>query len=493
MPGLFQHVPSRQTGRVYFHRMKRTLLLLSLAAVFSGARAQKVPADLIIRSVSVIDVERGRTAADQAVVVKDGRIIAVTPTGKLRHSAPVEVDGSGKFLMPGLWDNHMHFGGGDTLAHENRNLLPLMLAYGITGVRDCAADISHFVLPWRDSIAKGLIDGPHIFTSGPKLEGYKSVWKGDIEIGTKEELAKALDSLEGLRVDFVKITDNTLQPALYLESIRETRKRGLAISGHVPYAIPMKDIVDAGISSIEHITYLLKAGSSEEAGISKGVADGSLKGRALSEKINTTYDKASARKMFRYMASKGVAVTPTLSLGHILSYWDEHDRSHDDYLRYIGKGLQSTYAGRVNNILKHDAAAIAQRKASYERSSAVLADLVAANVTILAGTDAGYLNSYCYPGLALHEELALMVKYGMTPQQALKASVINGPKFLQQKGYGAVAPGMHADLLLLDANPLDDIHNTQKIRGLVSGGRWRDRAQLDELLAETARRTAAGI
>ena len=104
--------------------------------------------------------------------------------------------------------------------------------------------------------------------------------------------------------------------------------------------------------------------------------------------------------------------------------------------------------------------------------------------TILAGTDAGYLNSYCYPGLALHEELALMVKYGMTPQQALKASMINGPKFLQQKGYGAVAPGMHADLLLLDANPLEDIHNTQKIRGLVSGGRWRDRAQLDELLAE---------
>ncbi len=97
------------------------------------------------------------------------------------------------------------------------------------------------------------MEGPHVFTSGPKLEGYKSVCKGDIEIGTKEELAQALDSLQGLRVDFVKITDNTLQPDLYLESIRQTRKRGFAISGHVPYAIPIKDIVDAGLSSIEHI------------------------------------------------------------------------------------------------------------------------------------------------------------------------------------------------------------------------------------------------
>ncbi len=179
--------------------------------------------------------------------------------------------------------------------------------------------------------------------------------------------------------------------------------------------------------------------------------------------------------MFRYMAAKGVAVTPTLSLGHILSYWDEQDRSHDAYLQYIGKGLQSTYTGRVNNILRHDAAAIEFRKANYEKSAAVLADLVAADVTILAGTDAGYLNSYCYPGLALHEELALMVKYGMTPQQALKASVINGPKFLGQKGYGAVAPGNHADLLLLDANPLEDIHNTLKIRGLLSGEMERPR------------------
>ncbi len=473
--------------------MKRTLLFLFLSGAFFSTHAQKAPADLIIRSVSVIDVERGRTSANQAVVVKDGRIIAVTPTNKLRHSAPVEVDGAGKFIMPGLWDNHMHFGGGDTLSHENRNLLPLMLAYGVTGVRDCAADISHFVLPWRDSVENGLLEGPHIFTSGPKLEGYKSVWKGDIEIGTKEELGKALDSLQGLKVDFVKITDNMLKADLYLESIRETRKRGFAISGHVPYAIPMKDIVDAGISSIEHITYLLKAGSSEEESISHQVASGELKGRALTDKVNSTYNKAAALKMFRYIASKGVAVTPTLSLGHILSYWDEHDRRSDDYLRYIGKGLQSTYAGRVNSIMKHDSAAIAFRKSNYEKSSAVLADLQQAGVMILAGTDAGYLNSYCYPGLALHEELALMVRYGMTPQQALKASVINGPKFLGKKGYGAVAPGMHADLLLLDANPLEDIHNTQKIRGLVSGGKWRDRVYLDELLAETARRTAAGI
>jgi imidazolonepropionase-like amidohydrolase len=337
------------------------------------------------------------------------------------------------------------------------------------------------------------LQGPAIFTSGPKLEGYKSVWKGDIEIGTTAELHQALDSLQRLKADFVKITDNTLQPALYLESIREARKRGFAVSGHVPYAIPMKEIVDAGISSVEHITYLLKAGSSEEENISRQVANGELKGRALSEKVTNTWNKQSALAMYRYLAQHGTAVTPTLSLGYTLAYFDEHDPRNDAYLQYIGKGLQKTYEGRVNNILKHDAAAIANRKTAFERSAALLPLLQEAGVKILAGTDAGYLNSYTYPGLGLHTELALMVKYGLTPLQVLQASVINVPEFLGQKNYGAIAAGKKADIVLLNANPLKDITNTQKIDAVITRGQYLSRRQLDDLLKETAAKTAQGI
>lgn len=474
--------------------MKKVLLFLFALAPAALVSAQKTKADLVIHSATILDVAAGKLITGKAIAVKDGKVLAVFNQRDLsRYEALQTVNARGKIAMPGLWDAHMHFGGGDTLAHENRNFLPLLLAYGITSVRDCAADISHFVLQWRDSIRRGQLEGPNIFTSGPKLEGYKSVWKGDIEIGTTAELHHALDSLKGLNVDFIKITDNTLPPDLYLESIREARKRGWVISGHVPYAIPMKEIVDAGISSIEHITYLLKAGSKEETEISKQVKNGELKGRALTVKVMETYDPTAAHKMFSYMAEKGTAVTPTLSLGRILAYFDEDDHHNDPYLQYIGKGIRGTYAGRVNNVRKHDAEAIAFRKKSYEKSAAVLPDLQKAGVMILAGTDAGYLNSFTYPGIGLHYELALMVKHGLTPLQALQASVINAPEFLHQSGYGAIEAGKNADILLLNANPLTDISNTQKIHGVVNKGKWMDRNYLDSLLATVKDRTAKGI
>lgn len=474
--------------------MKKLCIAILMVLPALPLAAQKIKADLIIHSATIIDVHTGKLISGKAIAIQNGKVLAVVDKKALsKYEAKQVIDAKGKYAIPGLWDGHMHFGGGDTLAHENKNLLPLFLAHGVTAVRDCAADISHFVLQWRDSIAAGTLQGPAIFTSGPKLEGYKSVWKGDIEIGTTAELNQALDSLRGLRVDFIKITDNTLQPALYLESIRAARKQGWAISGHVPYAIPMKDIVDAGISSIEHITYLLKAGSSEEENISHQVAAGTLKGRALSEKIANTFDKQSALKMYRYMAQHGTAVTPTLSLGHILAYFDEHDPRQDAYLQYIGKGLQKTYEGRINNVLKHDAAAIAARKAAFIKSAAVLPLLQQAGVTILAGTDAGYLNSYTYPGLGLHTELALMVQYGLTPLQALQASVINVPAFLGKKEYGSIAAGKKADVLLLNANPLSDITNTQKIDAVVTQGTYLNRQQLDALLKTTAEKTAQGI
>ena len=110
---------------------------------------------------------------------------------------------------------HMHFGGGDTLIHENRVLLPLYLAHGVTAVRDAAGDLSSTVLAWRDSVARGLLDGPTIFTSGPKIEGKNSIWPGDTEVETEAGVDSALDNLQRLRVDFVKLTDNALKPELF--------------------------------------------------------------------------------------------------------------------------------------------------------------------------------------------------------------------------------------------------------------------------------------
>jgi imidazolonepropionase-like amidohydrolase len=458
-----------------------SLVLLCGITAFS----QQKKADLLIKSVRIIDVRTGKITANQAIAVRNDSIIQVMDNKQAnQYQATQTFDGGGKYAMPGLWDMHMHFGGGDTLSEENKNFLPLYLANGITTIRDCAADISQDVLQWRDEINKGQLQGPTIFTSGPKLEGYKSIWLGDLEIGTSVELQQALDSLQKIKVDFVKITENTIKPEIYLEALREARKRGLAISGHVPYVLTMKQVADAGLSSVEHLTYAWKSGVKDEAALSRGIANGEIKGADINKYILQHFDTAAAMATYRYMAAKGTYLTPTLTLGNVMAYFDQDNHAHDPYLQYIGKGLQRTYQWRVKRASSDDSAAIARRKMIYETSSSILPLLQKAGVKIMAGTDAGYLNSFDYPGIGLHQELALMVKFGLTPLQALQASVINSPAYLHKTNYGAITAGKKADILLLDANPVADIHNTQKINALVVKGKLLNRAALDRLLQE---------
>ena len=155
-------------------------------------------------------------------------------------------------------------------------------------------------------------------------------------------------------------------------------------------------------------------------------------------------------------------------------------------MQYIGKGLRETYEWRVRRAAQDDADAIALRKATFEKSAALLPLLEQEGVGIIAGTDAGFLNSYDYPGQALHDEIGLYVRYGLTPAQALRTAVINGPRFLGKLDrYGAIDAGKTADLLVLDANPLLDIAATRQIRVVVSRGKVYDRARLDKMLADT--------
>lgn len=471
--------------------MKRITFLL-LGIIFGQLSfAQNKAADLLIKSATIIDIKTGKTSSKQVIAIKDGMIIDVFPEGqRSKYSATKTLDAQGKYIIPGLWDMHMHFGGGEALIEENKNLLPLYLAYGITTVRDAAADISPSVLQWRDEIAAGKLQGPTILTSGPKLEGYKSVWKGDIEVGNTQEIKLALDSLQKMKVDFVKITDNTLSPELFLESIRMARQRGYQVSAHIPNSLTMEQIAAAGLSSVEHLGYALKAGSKAEKEISAAVASGTLKGKAFNQKVMDTFEENAALSTYRNMAKHGMYVTPTLSLNYILAYFEKDNHKNDAYLQYIGKGLQKTYEGRVKRVEQDDAEAIEFRHQLFEKTVKTLPLLQKAGVKIMAGTDAGYLNSYAYPGIGLHKELELLVKYGLTPLQALQASVVNSPAFLNKKGYGSLTAGKKADLLLLNENPLKNISATQKIHAVVVKGAVLDRAVLDQMLEDVKKKNS---
>ena len=238
------------------------------------AEAAEQP-DLLIRHATVVDVADGRLMRDQDISVRDGRIIAIGSAEKSSASQARETfDASGKFAIPGLWDMHVHFGGGESLIEENKNLLPLYVAHGITAVRDAAGDLSASVFQWRAEVAAGRLSGPTIFTSGPKIEGRGSIWPGDTEIGTREELNAALDRLQEWRADFVKITDDKLSPELFIEAVTEARRRGFRTSAHVPLGITIDEASAAGLNSIEHLSYAYRAGSTREREIANQFQSG---------------------------------------------------------------------------------------------------------------------------------------------------------------------------------------------------------------------------
>lgn len=475
--------------------MKKLLTPIAIAATLAATSAAQAGerVDLLIRDANVIDVVSGTSQPHRSIVVDDGRIVAIVDAQRAKDFEPVrELDARGKFAIPGLWDMHVHFGGGEALVEENRNLLPLYLAHGITAVRDAAGDLSPSVFQWRDEVAKGELAGPRIFTSGPKIEGYKSIWPGDLEIGTKAELDGALDQLQRWKVDFVKITDNTLSPELFVAAVKEADRRGLKTSAHVPYSLTLEEVSAAGLDSIEHLDYAFKAGSPLEKSLGGKIARGEITGRDAWTQWNATFDPARAMAAYRNLARHGTAITPTINGSRVVTYLDQDDHRDDAYLKYIGPGLQATYAWRVERAAKDDAQGIARRHERFEKSASVLPMLQQAGVTILAGTDAGFLNSYNYPGIGLHQELGWLVHYGLTPPQALQAATINGARFLgHEDEYGTLAAGKVADVVLLDADPLRDIAATRRIHAVVQRGTVHDRPDLDAMLADVARRVAA--
>lgn len=453
------------------------LTLTGAAALIlaTGAAAQRRPVDLLLTNARIIDVVSGRITAGQSIALRGDTIVALGGRGigtALRPARTMDV--GGRYVLPALWDMHVHFGGGPALIAENRALLPLYTAHGIVAVRDAAGDLSGSVLAWRDSVARGLIDGPMIFTSGPKLEGLNSVWPGDLEIDTRAGVDSALTLLQAMRVDFVKLTDNTLKPELFRYALGEAARRGMRTSAHIPAAVPVREAIALGLSSIEHLSYAVRAGAERN-------------GQPTPTDVIAAFDSATAMATYRQMAARGTAITPTLNISRTLAWLDTETHAGDAYLKYIGPGLQATYQGRVTRAAQADSTAVARRHRSYDFTSARLPMLQAAGVLILAGTDAGFLNSFDYPGIGLHDELQLMVKTGLTPLQAIRGATINGARFLGRSArHGTIARGKAADLLIVNRNPLEDITATRGIHALVQRGRYLDRAALDGMLQATA-------
>jgi imidazolonepropionase-like amidohydrolase len=443
------------------------------------AQPKTAATPIVITHVTVINPGTSSVLPNRTVVIIGDRIASLSDaaTSQTPKNARV-IDATGKFLIPGLWDMHVHSAFGDWFPGGRDIILPLFIANGVIGVRDMGGDLP-VLQQWRKEIADGRIIGPRMVISGPMLDGYlpdgKLRFPSSIPVTTPASAAAAVDTLKAQGVDFIKV-QSVISHDAYLAAAAEAHKQGLPIVGHVPDKVRIKEVVEAGQKSIEHLMGIFEGCSTEEDKFIKG--EGNLK------LLLTTQDQQRCDALAQLLAHSRTWQVPTLAWQRGGTFLDQLDWKHQPLDKYVPAYWRDVTWRRFNDQmmpdLLHDPLPL--RQDYFARNLQMVGALHHAGVLFLAGTDTAP-GIYVMPGFSLHDELANFVEAGFTPMEALQTATSNPAKFLgTEANSGSVEPGKIADLVLLRGNPIEDIQNTRKIELVVAAGRLFDRAALDQLL-----------
>ena len=464
-------------------RSPRLLFVLALLLGFALVKAEQICAQtssdslLILNRVTVVDVRTGKLAPDQAVVIENKHIISVGPgkSEKFPHGARV-VNCNGLFLIPGLWDMHVHLVFGDWFPRAKDISLPLFIANGVTGVRDMGSELD-VVQRWRNEIETGMTVGPRIYTSGPMLDGPKPRFPSSIAISTPDDARRAVADLKDRGADFIKL--QSLIPREAVFAIAEAaKKQEIPFEGHVPDSVRATEMSEAGMKSFEHLIGIFEGSSPIE--------DEFLKGDKTETRFLANYNSERAEKLAEILAKNQTWQCPTLVWERGGNLLDVTDLSKDDRVRFIPASWKTGTWKRFTDEIKQSYAAddLGTRKNFLEKELEVVHLLHAKGVPFLAGTDTPP-GVYIFPGFSLHEELQRFVASGFTPLEALQTATINPAQFLGlEDKLGTIEKDKIADLVLLRANPLADIANTQKIAAVIFNGRYFSSEELKKLLQQ---------
>ena len=444
---------------------RQALLMPLFSQVLASPQALANGRPLAVKNSTVID-GTGAVQPARTVVARGDRIVVVGEAGSVTVPPGAQiVDGRGRFLIPGLWDMHVH------LSWTKAAALPALLANGVTGVRDMGGLLGE-IDEWRTQILLGERSGPRIVRAGPTVNGKVFAFH-QIAVADAAEARGAVRALQKAGVDFIKVHAAISREAYYGVS-DECKKLDLPFAGHIPRAITPAEASDAGQASLEHADTLF------DGRLAEGIPPDEIPGAIA------RFAKEGAPELFARFARNETWLTPTLStLQAAFHMGDKTPGPRDKYVSQFSKKIMAELLRRPNYQEAIKPAAVARQKRQFQELLPLVGAMNRAGVGLLAGTDLA--SSLTYPGFSLHDELALLVEAGLTPMGALQTATRNPARLLKRDDLGTIGAGKLADLVLLDANPLDDIRNTQRIQAVIFNGALLDRRALDSLLAATER------
>ena len=457
------------------------LFLPAIALLFIQSKCQQESGseasadETIFTNVSLLTMTSPEILTDQTVVIRDGKIHQFGDANDVKHAKNATViDGSGKFLMPGISEMHAHIpvaqDGNDSLVKET---LFLYLSNGITTIRGMLGNPYHLEL--KKQLAKGEVLSPRIYTSSPSLNGNT--------VQSTEEARTKVTQYQRDGYDFLKIHPG-IQLDVFTELVKTAREVGIPFSGHVPNAVGIDRAIDFKYASIDHLDgYVDGLVPKEENADPNG---GGLFGFNFTSQV----DRSIIPDIVDRTKAAGVWVVPTQSL---LVRWTSPktgaELAAEPEMKYMGPATRIQWRSSKQNILNDPnySPEIAETFISIRQE--LLRTMHEKGVGLLLGSDAPQV--FNVPGFSIQHEMQSMAEAGISNYGILESGTANPAKFFGEEGkYGTIVKGAAADLLLLDANPLENIAHMQQIAGVMVGGHWMSKAEIDQRLDEIAQNYA---
>jgi imidazolonepropionase-like amidohydrolase len=437
-----------------------TVVFLLVLMVSPGPSAGQGPAIVVFADVTLIPMDRERLLTKQSVVVRDGRIAEITSANRLNlPNGAVRVDGRGKFLIPALAEMHAHVPGGDASDQEIARVLFMYVANGIGTIRSMLGHPRH--LPLRERAARGELISPAIYTSGPSFRGSSAP--------TVDVAVKMVTEQKAAGYDLLKIHPGVKRDVF--DALAETADQlGIRFAGHVPVEVGLARALEARYWTIDHLDGYVEALAREGAPVSQN----------FGANLMPYIDESRLPALITRTKAAGTWMVPTQIL---LENWFGPDESaamaKRPEIRYTDPKQVENWTARKKSFT--DFYPLEQRTQFIGLRRKLIKALHDGGVGFLLGSDAPQV--WNVPGFSMHRELAVLVASGLTPYQALATGTRNiAVYFGTLDRSGTIEKGKQADLVLLEGNPLQDIANTSKIAGVMIGGRWLPKSEIERRL-----------